>query len=190
MPVFTVGHGSRSLDELVATLDAAGVRRLCDVRRYPGSRRHPHFGRDALAVELPRAGIVYDFRGEELGGRRRAGPETRHPAWRDPSFRAYADYTDTPAFRDAILRLEADAAREPLAFMCAETLWWQCHRRLVADAIALRGGEVIHLLGPSEQRPHVLHPDMRAGEDGWPVYDLHVTGELLSPERGFGGLPH
>jgi uncharacterized protein (DUF488 family) len=179
MRIFTIGHGNRTLDELVATLRAAGVERLCDVRRFPGSRRFPHFGRDALAEALPRAGIAYDFRGDALGGRRRPGATSRHPAWRDPSFRAYADHMDTPAFRDAVVRLMADAARQPLAFMCAETLWWQCHRRLIADAVALRGGEVIHLLGPGEQRPHVLHPDVRAGDDGWPVYDLHVTGELL-----------
>ncbi len=180
MRVFTVGHGNRSLDELVATLAAAGVVRLVDVRRYPGSRRHPHFGRDALAEALPRAGIAYDFRGDALGGRRHsAAAASRHPAWRDPSFRAYADYMDTPAFREALVRLEGDAAREPLAFMCAERLWWQCHRRLVSDALALRGVEVIHLLDAGEQRPHVLHPDLRAGDDGFPVYDLHVTGELL-----------
>jgi uncharacterized protein (DUF488 family) len=178
--IFTVGHGSRTLDELVAMLDAAGVARLVDVRRYPGSRRFPHFGRDALAEALPRTGIAYDFRGDDLGGRRAPSAQgSRHPAWRDPSFRAYADYMDTPAFRDALARLEGSAVREPLAFMCAERLWCQCHRRLVADALALRGAEVIHLLSASERRPHVLHPDLRAGEDGFPVYDLHITGDLL-----------
>jgi uncharacterized protein (DUF488 family) len=151
-----------------------------DVRRYPGSRRFPHFGRDVLAEALPRAGIAYDFQGDELGGRRSpAGERSRHPAWRDPSFRAYADYMDTPAFRDALARLESSALEEPLAFMCAERLWWQCHRRLVADALALRGAEVIHLFDASERRPHVLHPHLRAGDDGFPVYDLHVTGDLL-----------
>ncbi len=179
MRVFTVGHGNRSFEELVELLREAGVVRLCDARRHPGSRRHPQFSRGHLAAELPRAGIAYDFRGDELGGRRRGGASSRHPAWRDPSVRAYADYMDTSAFRDALMRLEADAAREPLAFMCAERLWWQCHRRLIADALALRGAEVIHLLGPGERRPHALHPDLRAGGDGWPVYDLHVTGELL-----------
>jgi uncharacterized protein (DUF488 family) len=177
--VYTVGHGNRSLDELVATLAAAGVVRLVDVRRYPGSRRHPQFGRDALAASIPRAGLAYDFRGDVLGGRRDGAPSSRHPAWREPSFRAYADYMDTPAFRDALAALEADAAREPLAFMCAERLWWQCHRRLVADALALRGAEVIHLLEPRSPCPHVIHPDLRPGDDGWPVYDRNVTGDLL-----------
>jgi uncharacterized protein (DUF488 family) len=179
MPLFTIGHGNRSAEELVAALQEAGITRLVDVRRYPGSRRHPWFAREALAVTLPAAGIAYDFRGDELGGRRRAPATSRHPAWRDPSFRAYADYMDTPAFRDALLRLAADGRAEPLAFMCAETLWWHCHRRLIADALTLRGAPVIHLLGRGERAPHALHPDLRAGEDGWPVYDLHVTGELL-----------
>jgi uncharacterized protein (DUF488 family) len=179
MTVYTIGHGARSLDELVAALRCAGAGRLVDVRRFPGSRRHPHFGRDALAAELPRAGITYDFRGDELGGRRRPVATSRHPAWRDPSFRAYADYMDTPAFRDALARLERDAAKEPLAFMCAETLWWQCHRRLIADSLVIRGNEVIHILAPGELRPHALHPDVRAGDDGWPVYDRNVTPELF-----------
>jgi uncharacterized protein (DUF488 family) len=180
MTVYTVGHGARSLDDFVAVLHAAQIGRLVDVRRYPGSRRHPHFGRDALAASLPAAGVVYDFRGDELGGRRRPVPETRHPAWRDPSFRAYADYMDTPAFRAALAKLEADAAAgPPLAFMCAETLWWQCHRRLIADALAVRGVEVVHLMSAGERRLHAIHPDLRVDDEGRPVYDLHVTGDLL-----------
>jgi uncharacterized protein (DUF488 family) len=180
MTLFTVGHGNRTLDDLVATLRAAGVGRLVDVRRYPGSRRHPHFARAALEASIPQAGLLYDFRGDALGGRRTPAPASRHPAWREDAFRAYADYTDTPAFRAAVAALEETAAAgPPLAFMCAETLWWQCHRRLIADALAVRGHEVVHLLRPDERRPHVLHPDLRVGPDGWPVYDLHVTRDLV-----------
>ncbi|APR81417.1 Hypothetical protein A7982_06766 [Minicystis rosea] len=180
MTLYTVGHGSRSLDELVDVLRAAEIGRLVDVRRYPGSRRHPHFARAELSESIPRAGILYDFRGDVLGGRRSPVPRTRHPAWRDPSFRAYADYMDTPSFRDALRRLEDDAAAgPPLAFMCAETLWWQCHRRLIADALAVRGHQVVHLLRVGERQPHALHPDLRVDEEGRPVYDLHVTGELI-----------
>jgi uncharacterized protein (DUF488 family) len=178
MRVYTVGHGTRSLAELVEILRDAGVVRLVDARRFPGSRRHPHFGRDNLAASLPREGIAYDFRGDALGGRRRGVQDSRHPAWRDPSFRAFADYMDSPAFREALARLEADAAREPLAFMCAERLWWQCHRRMIADTLAVRGADVVHLLERGVERPHALHPDLRVGDDGWPVYDLHTVLKL------------
>jgi uncharacterized protein (DUF488 family) len=179
MTLYTVGHGSRTTADLLATLEAAGVRRLVDVRRYPASRRHPHFSRDALASSLPAAGIDYLWRGAELGGRRSPAPATRHPAWRDPSFRAYADYMDTPAFRAALAALEEDARRgPPLAVMCAETLWWKCHRRLIADALAVDGVEVIHLIGPAARQAHVLNPDLRVDERGLPVYDRNTQGEL------------
>jgi uncharacterized protein (DUF488 family) len=165
----------------VAVLRSAGVERLIDVRRFPASRRHPHFARDALAVSLPVVGIAYDVRGDALGGRRRERPAdaSRHPAWRDASFRAYADHMDTAEFRDACEDVLVSSERIPSAVMCAETLWWRCHRRLIADAAVLRGYDVTHLgLGASVERqdPHRLHPAVRRGDDGWPVYDV---GEQL-----------
>lgn len=179
MIIYTVGHGSRTPEELIDTLRAGGVERLVDVRRYPGSRRHPHFGRDALSEWLPAAGIEYLFRGEELGGRRKPAAESRHPAWREASFRAYADYMDTAPFRAALQRLMDDSARgAPIAVMCAERLWWQCHRRLIADALAVRGVEVVHLIEPEKKQPHALHPDLRVDESGLPVYDLNTQGDL------------
>ena len=178
--VHTVGHGTRSTEELVAVLLDAGITRLIDVRRFPGSRRHPHFAREALEHDLPSRGIAYDWRGEELGGRRSrkeiAGP-TRHPAWRNDGFRNYADYMDTDAFRSALARLEAEAAEENLAVMCAETLWWRCHRRLISDALTVAGVDVVHLIGAGESQRHKLHPAIRV-EDGRPVYDVGATGTL------------
>jgi uncharacterized protein (DUF488 family) len=153
--LFTVGHGARSLDQFTAVLAPAGVGRVIDVRRYPGSRRHPQFARSALASELTGRGIGYDWWGEELGGRRRPAEPTRHPEWRDPGFRGYADYMDTPQFGAALGRLLDDVdASPPLAIMCAETLWWRCHRRLIADAVVAAGVGVIHLLGPEQQQAH------------------------------------
>ena len=152
--LYTVGHGARSLDELAAVLSDGGVRRVADVRRYPGSRRHPQFGRDVLAVELPARGVEYEWRGDELGGRRRPAEPTRHPEWRDAGFRGFADYMDTPEFASALDRLLADAANEPIAVMCAETLWWRCHRRLIADAAAARGADVVHLIGVGQRQSH------------------------------------
>jgi uncharacterized protein (DUF488 family) len=155
MVLYTVGHGARSTDELVAVVRAAGVGTIVDVRRYPGSRRHPQFGRAEMETSLPERGIAYDWRGDELGGRRTPAAESNHPEWRDPGFRAFADYTDTPAFDAAMKRLLADAERDPpLAVMCAETLWWRCHRRLIADAAVARGTEVIHLLDVDKRQPH------------------------------------
>lgn len=178
--VYTVGHGTRTTEELAEVLRAAGVTRLVDVRRFPASRRHPHFARAALEVTLPELGVAYEWRGEELGGRRTrrevAGP-TRHPAWRNEGFRYYADYMDTPGFRAALAEVERVAAAQALAVMCAETLWWKCHRRLISDALVVDGLDVVHLIGPGESQPHKLHPALRV-EDGRPVYDVGETGTL------------
>lgn len=177
MTFFTVGHGTRTTEELVAVLRSAGVVRLVDVRRHPGSRRHPQFAEDALRKSLPDLGVAYEWWGDELGGRRRPAAHTRHPAWRNDSFRAYADYTDTPAFRHAVERLEELPG--PLAVMCAETLWWRCHRRLIADALRVRGHDVVHLVDARTRQPHRLHPGLRVGGDGWPVYDVGADQPLF-----------
>jgi len=164
--LYTIGHGTRATDELVAVLRDAAVERLVDVRRFPGSRRNPHLSREALERNLP---VAYEWWGEELGGRRRGAPESRHPAWRNDAFRAYADWMDTPVFHDALDRLLAD--ERPTTVMCAETLWWRCHRRLIADAATLRGAEVVHLLDVGQPQAHVLHEAVRPDEEGCPVYD-------------------
>ena len=179
--VFTAGHGTRTTEELVALLGEAGVTLLVDVRRFPGSRRHPHFAKEALARSLPDLGIAYEWRGEELGGRRsrRKDEGSRHPAWRNDAFAGYADYMDTRPFRDALEALEERAAAGAAqAIMCAETLWWRCHRRLIADALVLRGTDVVHLIQPGKSSPHPLNDAARPGDDGYPIYDVGVTGEL------------
>lgn len=178
--VYTVGHGTRAIDELRELLNAAGVTRLVDVRRMPGSRRHPQFAREALEVSLPEAGIAYDWRGETMGGRRsrkEVRETTRHPAWRNDAFRNYADHMDSDQFRAALAKLEDDARAEAVAVMCAETLWWRCHRRLIADALVVDGFEVTHLMGPGQSQSHSLHESARI-EKGRPVYDVGVTGSL------------
>lgn len=126
MLLSTVGHGTRTTEQLAAVLRDGGVARLVDVRRFPGSRRHPHLSREALARDLP---LAYEWWGEELGGRRSGAPQSPHTHWRNASFRAYADWMDTPVFQEALDRLLASAAATPTAVMCAETLWWRCHRR-------------------------------------------------------------
>ncbi len=173
--ICTVGHGARPIASFLTILVQAGVDTLVDVRRFPGSRRHPQFGRDRLEAAVCDAGLRYTWQGETLGGRRRGRPDTRHTALRNPAFAAYADHMDTPAFRAAVDDLIASAATRLPAVLCAETLWWHCHRMLVADALVLRGTVVEHLVDAGVRQPHRLTTGLRRGADGWPVYDAQET---------------
>lgn len=174
MTIFTVGHGTRTIDELVAVV-RPHVHTIVDVRRYPGSRRNPQFNQEALEATLAEREVGYEWRGDELGGRRAVSASSRHVAWRVPAFQGYADYLDTAPARAAITAL---AHRAGAAVMCAETVWWRCHRRLIADALVVRGVDVVHLLDIDKRQPHLLHPQLRVGDDGWPVYDVGVDRPL------------
>jgi uncharacterized protein (DUF488 family) len=157
--VYTAGHSTRTLDELAALLESAGVKALADIRRFPSSRRHAQHNRGELERGLGSRGIEYHWLGEELGGRRRQivpPEESPNRAWRVAAFRNYADAMATPAFLAAVERLEALALRVPTAFLCAEKLWWQCHRRLLADLMVARGWGVVHLLEPGRLQDHRL----------------------------------
>jgi len=132
--------------------DIAGI---VDVRRFPASRRYPHFGRDALARALAETGRGYEWI-EALGGRRRAAPDSPHVAWRNESFRAYADHMDGQEFRTALDRLVALATERSTAVLCAEAVPWRCHRQLIADALVARGVDVRHVIGPEPAAPHRL----------------------------------
>jgi uncharacterized protein (DUF488 family) len=157
--VWTIGHGRRPSEELVACLEAAGVRTLVDVRRYAGSRRNPQFNRDRLAAELAAAGIAYRH-AVELGGRLSGEPgEERFACIREPAFRSYAARMTTPAWQHA---LAEELAQPSPCLMCAETMWWKCHRRLIADLLEARGCEVLHLLRPHEVKRHRLGDDAEA----------------------------
>jgi uncharacterized protein (DUF488 family) len=173
--VVTVGHGARSIEAFVAVLRESSIDVLVDIRRFPGSRRHPQFGRERLAAELAAAGVGYEWQGEALGGRRSQARQSRHVALREQAFRGYADHMDGQQFRAAIEALVARADRTRLALMCAETLWWRCHRMLVADALVLRGARVVHLLDVGRREAHRPHPTVRRDDDGWPVYDVPDT---------------
>lgn len=177
--VFTVGHGTRSVEELIELLGEAPADTLVDVRRFPGSTRSPHLARAALAEALPPLGVTYVFRGDTLGGRRTGREGSPHVAWENPSFRAYADHMDTDAFQRALAELAAEArAGRRMALMCAETLWWRCHRRLIADALVARGLAVVHLLGPGARAPHALHPAARPDGAGRLIYDVGAQRSL------------
>lgn len=167
--VHTIGHSTRSSDELAALLRECRIDLLVDVRSYPGSRRHPQFDRDALERALPEAGIEYRHE-PSLGGRRRPSSDSPNTAWRSPGFRAYADHMASEEFREALGRLlQLGRARRP-AIMCAEGVPWRCHRQLIADALVAAGADVRHILGPARAEPHELSEHARTRPDGTLVY--------------------
>lgn len=175
--IFTIGHSTRSAQELVGLLRHHSVDLLVDVRRYPGSRRHPQFNRDALAGSLRDARIAYRH-APELGGRRGAADaadpsdlaSSPNAGWRNASFRAYADYMGTATFREALDRLAREGADHDLALMCAEAVPWRCHRNLISDGLVARGIEVRHITSSAAPKPHQLNPLARPHPDGSITY--------------------
>jgi uncharacterized protein (DUF488 family) len=156
MRVFTIGHGTRPADELVKCLLEAGVRTLVDVRRYPGSRRNPQFGREPLATALAAAGIAYRH-AAELGGRLSGEPgEERFACLRVAAFRSYAARMGTEAWQAA---LAVEIAQPDPCLMCAETPWQRCHRRLIAELLVASGHEAVHLIAPGRNEPHRLYDE-------------------------------
>jgi len=142
--VYTVGHSTRTAEEMLVLLREAAIELLVDVRAFPGSRRHPQFDRDALERWLPAAGIGYRH-SRDLGGRRSPTPGSPNGGWRDPAFQGYADHMRSPELRRALADLETQAHGAPTTIMCAEAVWWRCHRRLISDALVARGWRVEHL---------------------------------------------
>jgi uncharacterized protein (DUF488 family) len=175
--IYTAGHGNRLIDEFVGLLQEAGVTCLVDVRAFPASRRHPHFGRAALEKSLPAAGIRYAWEGQALGGRRKPSAQSPHVALRHPAFRAYAEHMTTDEFRRAAERLLELGRAAPAAVMCAERLPWQCHRFLISDFLVAGGNEVVHLVNPGKRQAHRLNPVARLRE-GELVYDGETQAEL------------
>ena len=173
MRIWTIGHSTRTIDEFISLLKENGIKLVADVRMFPGSKRYPQFGREALAKSLGESGIRYEHL-PELGGRRKAKTDSRNTAWRNASFRGYADYMETEQFEKGIERLlnvavqgaAAWAAAElkddgwaavtpwDIAIMCAEAVWWRCHRSLISDYLKARGIEVLHILDANKVEPH------------------------------------
>jgi uncharacterized protein (DUF488 family) len=170
--LLSIGHGTLDASAFNTHLRAAGVVSAGDIRRFPESRQNPQFGQAALSDSLRQAGIEYRPMAE-LGGRRTARPDSPNVALRNASFRGYADFMQTPEFENALLELLMLAADRPTVMFCAETLWWRCHRRLVADAVVLlHGGKVTHIVGAMKAE-HVITPGAR--RDGSRlIYDERV----------------
>ena len=153
LEIWTVGHSTRPIEELIEALASFEIKVLVDVRSFPGSRRYPHFNREQLKASLAAAGIEYRHF-PELGGRRRVRPDSLNMAWRNESFRGYADYMETDDFRTAVARLLDIARTRRTAIMCAEAVWWRCHRSLISDYLKAKGVEVIHIMAPGRSESH------------------------------------
>jgi uncharacterized protein (DUF488 family) len=176
MRIYSVGHGARSLDDFVQTLGAAKIATVVDVRSFPGSRRHPHFGREALEQSLPARGVAYAWE-PRLGGRRPRGKvPSPNPSWQVEGFRNYADHMDSVEFAAGLSALLALADRAPTAFMCAETHWSQCHRRLLSDKLWALRHEVVHLITPFDKQLHHPPPFLRI-EGTTLRYDLPIDDD-------------
>ena len=156
--LWTIGHSTRAWPVFEDILLGAGIRVLVDVRRFAGSRRNPQFSGDAMPDALAASGIRY-VPLPALGGRRRPLPDTPNTAWRVEAFRGYADHLASEEYIGAREALMATAAEQATCVMCAEALWWQCHRRLIADDFTVRGWRVLHLMGPAKEEPHLLNAD-------------------------------
>jgi uncharacterized protein (DUF488 family) len=153
--IWTIGHSTRELEEFLAVLQQFRIEAVVDVRRFPGSRRYPHFGRDSLSVALRTQAIEYRWL-SELGGRRHASPGSPNTAWRNAAFRGYADHMGGREFAQGFERLLGTAGVSRTVIMCAEALWWRCHRALIADALCVRGVAVMHILDAEHETPHPM----------------------------------
>jgi uncharacterized protein (DUF488 family) len=188
--LFTIGHSNRPIGSFIKLLQAHGVELLADIRRFPGSRKHPQYGRDSLAAALADAGIDYVFLGDTLGGRRaRSQPPDVSPngGLANASFRNYADHMLTAEFRQGVGELLELAARKAVCVMCSEGWWVKCHRRLLADYLVARGVEVRHIGSRVRADPHILDPAVVATGDG--VIYPRVLPRLAASSESVGSAP-
>lgn len=179
--IWTIGHSTRAIDEFIALLQANEIKLIADVRLLPGSKRYPQFNNESLADSLCKAGIKYEHF-PELGGRRKPRPDSRNTAWRNDAFRGYADYIETSEFEYGIARLLKLAQQSGRsAIMCAEAVWWHCHRSLISDFLKVRGVDVIHITDAKKTEPHPFTSAARIVE-GALTY-ASDQGELIRETR-------
>jgi uncharacterized protein (DUF488 family) len=178
--IWTIGHSTRPIEGFLELLSAAEIEAVADVRRYPGSRRWPQFAREQLAESLAGSGLAYLWL-PELGGRRTPLADSPNTAWRSASFRGYADYMATEPFAQGLDTLINLALGLRTAIMCAEAVWWRCHRGLIADGLRVLGFEVIHILGPGSMSPHPYTAAARV-VDGRVTYAAATEYDLFDAE--------
>jgi uncharacterized protein (DUF488 family) len=170
--IWTIGHSTHPLEEFIEMLRSFEIRLLVDIRNYPGSKRYPHFNKEALQQSLPANGIEY-LHLKELGGRRKPVADSVNTRWKNTAFRGYADYMQTKDFRNAMKLLEEKAGQQRTAYMCSEAVWWSCHRALVSDWLKIRGWKVMHIMAKG-----------KANEHPYTSAALVVDGELHYDEPG------
>jgi len=151
--IWTIGHSTHPADEFISLLTSFQISLVVDIRNYPGSKRFPHFNKEALQIALPQNNIQY-LHSKDLGGRRNPVPGSVNTRWRNTAFRGYADYMDTAAFKKAVIELENIASEETTAYMCSEAVWWSCHRSLVSDYLKIRDWKVMHIMGKGKATEH------------------------------------
>jgi len=158
--LWSIGHSTHAIDEFISALQSFEIKVIADVRSFPGSRRYPQFNKENLEASLAEAGIEY-LHFPELGGRRRAKPDSLNIAWRNESFRGYADFMETDDFREGMARLISVASSRCTAIMCAEAVWWRCHRSLISDYLKAKGVEVTHIMASGKSEAHPFTPAAR-----------------------------
>jgi uncharacterized protein (DUF488 family) len=151
--VWTIGHSTRTLKELVEMLQSFQIEMVVDIRSFPGSRKFPQFNKEALEISLPENNIQY-FHLKSLGGRRKVNPDSKNTVWRSLAFRGYADYMETDAFKKGITELEIISLKQRTAYMCSEAVWWRCHRSMVSDYLKVKGWKVMHIMGIGKEDEH------------------------------------
>jgi len=153
--IWTIGHSTRTIEPFIAMLQSFDIQLVADIRSFPGSRRYPHFNKEALEVTLPENNIAY-IHLKDLGGRRPAKKDSINTGWRNAAFRGFADYMETENFKKGIEQLEKIALTKRTAYMCSEAVWWRCHRSLVSDVLKLKGWNVFHIMevGKAEEHPY------------------------------------
>jgi uncharacterized protein (DUF488 family) len=168
--IWTIGHSTRTLDNFIDLLKSFQIELVADIRSYPGSRRYPHFNKEALEISLPGNNIKY-INLKELGGRRKVQPDSNNTGWRNAAFRGYADYMETESFKKGITELEQIANKKRVAYMCSEAVWWRCHRSLVSDYLKVNGWRVMHIMGIGKAEEHPYTSPSRI-EEGQLLYSI------------------
>ncbi|MBL0309670.1 MAG: DUF488 domain-containing protein [Bacteroidetes bacterium] len=163
--IWTIGHSTHALDEFIAMLKSFQVQVVADIRSFPGSRKFPQFNKEALEISLPQHSLQY-LHFKNLGGRRKVNPNSKNTSWHHPSFRGYADFMETEAFKEGIKELEQIASAQRTAYMCSEAVWWRCHRSMVSDYLKAKGWDVMHIMGigKAEEHPYTQPARIVAGE--------------------------